>query len=140
MKTIKVLVLIVFVLLLACRDKDDECNKEDIIGKWEVTEMISVESVSYAKDNGYNPVIDFKTDQAVEIKLDVNSCFGSFQLQGNNAIEISDAGCTEICCDSDFSVKFVQMLPQVSSWSFDKNVLQLHVSGWGWFELKQFSD
>ena len=129
-----------FMLILGCKDKDPVCSNEDIFGKWEVTKMISLESIGYTKKDGYNPLIEFKADHTVYIKLDANSCFGNFHLSGNNTIEISDTGCTEICCDSDFSTKFVQMLPEVSSCSFDKGTLKLHVSGWGWYELKCVSD
>ena len=129
-----------FVLILGCKDKDAVCSNKDISGKWEVKEMMSLESVLYAKKNDYNPLIEFKTDGTYIIQLDVNTCCGGYIFDNENRIELTSAGCTKICCDSDFSTKFVQMLPEISSCSFDKSTLKLRISGWGWYELKFVSD
>lgn len=142
---ISVFKLFIFSLLLlfsACNDDDDDCgcNGGTIIGKWEVKEFMSIESVLYTKDTDYNPTIEFKSDGTTNIKLDVNSCFGDYGLREETTINISDAGCTKICCDSDFSKKFIEMLPQVGSYDIEADELKLNVSGWGWIELERMSD
>jgi len=96
----------------------------------------SVESVSYSKDNGFNPLIEFKNDGTYLIKLDVNGCFGDFTLSNGNSISISASGCTKMCCDSQFSQKFIQMLPQVKTFEIEGSNLQLNIPGWGWIELE----
>jgi len=45
-----------------------------------------------------------------------------------------------VCCDSEFSKKFVEMLPLVNSFSTEENILKLFVTEWGWIELKLISD
>uniref|UniRef100_UPI003217B98C META domain-containing protein n=1 Tax=uncultured Draconibacterium sp. TaxID=1573823 RepID=UPI003217B98C len=129
-----------FCFLSSC-DKDDECScSKEIYGKWEAEEFMSVESVLYAKNDDYNPTIEFMHDGTYNLRLDANGCSGSFELEESNSITVSGAGCTEICCDSDFSIKFASTLPQVSTYEIDADELKLNVPGWGWIELERVSD
>jgi heat shock protein HslJ len=121
-------------MLFSCDKSENECSC-DIYQRWEVTEFMSVESVAYPKKNGFNPVIEFKNNGLYSLKLDVNHCSGSFTLTGENNVSISSAGCTKICCDSEFSKKFVTMLTQVNKYSIEGNKMKLNVPGWGWIEL-----
>lgn len=130
------LVVFLFIIFLYSCDKDENGGVGDIYGKWEATAFISIESAGYPKNNNYNPVIEFKNDDRYSLKLDRNSCSGSFTLTGENNINISAAGCTKICCDSKFSQKFIGLLPQVNGYSIEGNKLKLNVSGWGWIEMK----
>ena len=138
MKKYQLIYMMSFLLiafLYSC-DKDENGGAGDIYGKWEATAFISIESAGYPKNNNYNPVIEFKNDGRYSLKLDRNSCSGSFSLKGENNIDIYAAGCTKICCDSKFSQKFIAMLPQVINYSNEGNKLKLNVSGWGWIEMK----
>ena len=100
------------------------------------TNSNSSESVSYPKTNGFNPLIEFKTDGTFLIKLDVNNCFGDFTQNNNGGISLSSPLCTLVCCDSQFSQKFIQMLPQVKTSEIEGSKLKLNVPGWGWIELE----
>jgi heat shock protein HslJ len=114
----------------------DETVNTSIHGKWVATDFMSIESVLYSKKNGFNPEIEFKNDGSYNLKLDMNSCMGNFVLSGSNSISISASGCTKMCCDSEFSNKFVQLLPQVESYQFENNKLKLEIPGWGWINLE----
>lgn len=129
-------VFFVFILMSSCR-KDEANIPDDLYNSWEVENFISIESMSYAKDNNYSPVITFKKDNTFNVKLDVNNCGGSFSVSGNNGIKISALFCTEICCDSDFSTKFVSKLSEVESYSIEGESLILNVRGWGMINLKR---
>lgn len=137
---LKIVLLLLVALIGACNDNNECLCPDDIIGNWEVKEFMSVESVLYAKDNNYNPSIEFLGDGTTNIKLDINACFGSYETGGNSSIVISNSGCTEACCDSDFSLKFMEMLPQVSTYELENDTLKLHVSSWGWIELQIVSE
>jgi heat shock protein HslJ len=138
-KVIYFFIVMIMVFLNAC--KKDECRCDaDIYHTWEVMEFMSVESVYYAKDNNCNPAIEFREDGTLDIHLDMNQCFGEFILSGKDGISISGIACTEICCDSDFSVKFTGMLSLVESYSVEQSKMKLIVPGWGWIELKLVSD
>lgn len=123
------------ILFLSCNKNECNCST-DIYSKWEATDFMSFESVVYAKENGFNPILEFKTDGTLIFKLDKNSGTGTFETSGNNELEIANLGWTDMCCDSDFSEKFVEMLPQVTSYYIEDNVLKLYVSEWGWIDLK----
>ncbi len=91
---------------------------------------------SIAKNNEYNPIIEFYKEGNYTLELDVNGCSGEFKLTGEGEIEITLAGCTKLCCDSDFSKKIQEMLSQVSSYSIERNKLKLNITGWGWINLE----
>ena len=96
---------------------------------------MSIESMYYAKNNNYSPVIDFKTDGTYSIKLDLNYCLGTFSGADKNEITISAPGCTKICCDSPFSQRFSQILGSVKSYELTDGKLKLNFPEWGWIEL-----
>jgi hypothetical protein len=139
MKRSQIILLLMMLLLASCNDKDDTSGTA-LIGTWEIKEFMSLESVLYAKDNAYSPVIQFRSDGTYTLQLDRNGCSGSFEFGADDAISISAAICTEICCDSDFSVKAATMLAQVESYVVKRDDLELHVSSWGWLVLKEVSD
>lgn len=126
---------LIMLMMVSCQ-KDKYDSGEVIYNKWEVIDMMSVESVHYAKNNNYNPLIQFFVNGSVSINLDANNCIGNFALTGEDKIEIMLTGCTEICCDSDFSVKIQEMLSQVKNYSIEQNKLKLNVPGWGWINLE----
>lgn len=130
-----VLILLGIVLVGSCQDEGMAANNE-LYHTWEATGFISLESVAYPKMNNYSPRVTFTKDGKYSLKLDVNSCMGSFEKGENNSIRIQSAGCTRICCDSQFSVKMADMLSKVTSYTIEKNKLQLHVPGWGYVECK----
>jgi heat shock protein HslJ len=129
-----VLILLSALVFFSC-EKSEKEDTSDIYGKWEATELMSIESVGYPKDKGFNPLIEFKNDGTHRIKLDANGCFGDFTLRSSKSISISASGCTEMCCDSQFSGKFIQMLPQVKTFEIEGSNLKLNIPGWGWIEL-----
>ena len=124
-------------IFISCNRTDDVAK--DIYERWEILDMMSVESVLYAKENNYNPQIEFYVNGSVSLKLDANNCIGDFTLTGQGEIKINLVGCTEICCDSDFSKKIQDMLSLVKSYSIEGNKMKLNVPGWGWINLKLYN-
>ncbi len=126
-------------LIVSCSDEDNCDCPTDILGKWEAQVFLSLESRGYSKNADYHPTIEFKEDGTIAVKLDINACFGSFETGEEATINISDSGCTEACCDSEFSQKFMEMLPQVRSYEIDGEALKLYVQEWGWIQLTYLS-
>jgi len=121
------------VILLSCH-KDHDSHINSVLHTWEVKNFMSVESVTYPKIEGNRILIAFNQDGTYQLHLDVNHCLGTFRAGLNSQIEIGSSGCTKICCDSDFSVKLVEMLPQVISYFIDGKKLYLNVPEWGYVE------
>jgi hypothetical protein len=133
---IPTLLLLVLFFFSACND-DETLMREKLYGTWEATTFISVESANYAKKDGYNPVITFKADGNYGLKLDMNSCGGSFRVTNYNQLNIDPPFCTKICCDSDFSQKIATILHEVSLFTFVRGNLRLHIDGWGYIVLEK---
>ncbi len=135
MNRIQYFIIFLFMLIGISCDKKVTGETSDIYGKWEVTDFMSVESVAYPKNKDISPLIDFREDGTFILKTDVNLCLGSFSVSDDYSISVSLAGCTKVCCDSEFSKKLITMLPQVKSFHFEQKKLKLEVPEWGWIEL-----
>lgn len=133
-------VILLLAILFACEKNECNCNNGNIIGIWEATDFFSLESHYYFKNDEFNPRIEFKKDGTLIISLDVNSCFSDFYLSVDLGIKISGVGCTEICCDSEFSEKFAGKLPQVTSYQIEDNILRLNAPDWGFIKLQKISE
>lgn len=126
-----------FVFIFVSCEKDVP-DKNILSGEWIVIEFMSVESVLYPKNDGFNSVIEFRNDGTYQLKLDVNSCNGNYSPSGSgsNGISFSGTGCTEICCDSKFSQKLAELLTQINSFQVENEEMRLEISGWGWIRLE----
>lgn len=137
MKKLKLLFVFLLIPFLSCKNDEIEMDNS-IYNTWEITDFISVESRLYAKDKDYNPLIEILKDGSFNLELDVNHCCGNFEINSNQKIKFSGAGCTKICCDSEFSLKFIQMLSQVEGYELEGNSMKLDVPGWGWIQLELY--
>ena len=131
-----IVILFAAMMLVGSCQEEVVVDGDDIYHSWEATTFVSVESVAYAKNENSPIVLTFKRDGTYELKLDMNSCMGTFEKGEGDSIQISYPGCTKICCDSKFSEKLAGTLSKVSSYSIEENVLQLKVEGWGFVELE----
>jgi heat shock protein HslJ len=138
MKRFQIIFITFLVLALLSCDKKEKDEMKSIYGKWEATDFISLESVAYPKKDGFNPILEFKNDGTYNLQLDFNKCSGDFTLLNNNGISFSSVGCTKMCCDSNFSLKFSQMLPQVKTYHIKRNKLKLEVPDWGCINLELY--
>lgn len=124
-----------FLILVAC-NKDKVSVVEDICHSWEAKSFMSIESVAYPKNENTTILLTFKKDGTYSLKLDINSCGGTFTSGKNSKLEIESPACTEACCDSKFSQKLATMLPDVTTYEIDRSVLKLHIPQWGYIELE----
>lgn len=137
MQNIRTYMLTIFILcsIISCNKNNIEVTNT-IYNRWEIIDFISVESMMYAKDNEFNPGIEFHKNGSYSLQLDVNNCLGNFELSGKEGIVLTAAGCTKMCCDSDFSNKVKEMIHQVEGYSIENNKMKLNIPGWGWINLK----
>lgn len=125
----------VFALLGSCQEEVVVSDK-DLYHTWEATAFISVESMTYTKAKNKPILLAFNKEGSYHLKLDVNSCGGTFDTDKDHRIEMTLPICTEACCDSPFSVKLASMLPEVTSYTIEGKTLKLNVPQWGWIELE----
>ncbi|QHI35834.1 hypothetical protein IMCC3317_11820 [Kordia antarctica] len=112
MKT-TILSILVFTLI-SC----DATTKEFIGTSWKVTELTE-SGKTVGVTNAV--ILTIKSDTEFTLKLDVNNCFGTYTITGNNKIKLSNLGCTEMCCDSDFSMAVSNALYKVSKVNFTED-------------------
>jgi META domain. len=128
----------IFILLFvvcACR-KDGASDVQSLYHSWEAKSFMSVESVAYPKTEGKRVLLTFNPSGNVGLKLEANGCGSSFVISKPGQIKMDPFLCTLICCDSQFSDKLLQMLPQVTSYEIVKNKLRLNVPQWGYIEFE----
>lgn len=87
----------------------DSASKEFIGTSWIVTSLERNGEQVRAVDD---IILTVKEDAKFALKLDVNNCFGTYKLQGDK-IKLKDLLCTEICCDSKFSMDVAAALSEV---------------------------
>ena len=117
MKRIKLQLLL---LALMAGMMTTSCAKKDIYidltsNNWEVIKIKKQGESSYTK-TGESYILSFTSENTYTINLDVNNCFGDYDITSNGNIEIGLMGCTQICCDSEFAQDLAQLLPKMTTY------------------------
>jgi len=112
MKTLKI-IFPILVLLLSCEKED--VNIDIKSNKWVVVKMKSQGEPTFTETRE-SYVLEFTSDTTYKLKLDVNSCFGYYEIINSGNITISLMGCTEVCCDSDFAEDLSQLFPKMTEY------------------------
>lgn len=117
MKRIKMQLLL---LALMAGMMTTSCAKKDIYidltsNNWEVIKIKKQGESSYTK-TGESYILSFTSENTYTINLDVNNCFGDYDITSNGNIEIGLMGCTQICCDSEFAQDLAQLLPKMTTY------------------------
>ena len=112
MKTLKI-IFPILVLLLSCEKED--VNIDIKSNKWVVVKMKSQGEPTFTETRE-SYVLEFTSDTTYQLKLDVNSCFGYYEIINSGNITISLMGCTEVCCDSDFAEDLSQLFPKMTEY------------------------
>jgi len=112
MKTFNI-IFPILILLLSCEKED--VNVDIKSNKWVVVKMKSQGEPAFT-EAGNSYILEFISDTTYTLGLDVNSCFGYYEIINNGNITISLMGCTEVCCDSDFAVDLSQLFPKMTEY------------------------
>ncbi len=96
------------------------CAKKDIYidltaNDWEVVKIKKQGESSYDKANN-SYVLHFTTENTFTINLDVNNCFGEYEITCKGNIIFKAMICTQVCCDSEFAQDLGQLLPKMTSY------------------------
>ena len=96
------------------------CAKKDInidltATTWEVVKIKKQGESSYTKaEESY--VLTFTNEQTYTLNLDVNNCFGDYEIASKGNIDLGHVGCTMICCDSEFAQNLTQLFPKMTKY------------------------
>lgn len=127
----QIFILVIIILILGSCKKENAPADLTLYNTWEVKEFISILSVNYPKDPDNKILLIFQEGGIYQLKLDVNTCSGTFESNVENLINVGFPACTEACCDSQFSSKFATLFPSVTSYSIKGKILDLNVPNWG---------
>lgn len=96
------------------------CAKKDIYidltsSNWEVIKIKKQGESSYTKA-GESYILSFTSENIYAINLDVNNCFGDYEITSNGNIDFGLMGCTLVCCDSEFAQTLSQLFPKMTKY------------------------
>ena len=121
-----VLAIIVGCLLLSCEKQNTEVDL--MAYYWNVTQVKKSTDPAPRLANG-NYIVRFYQDKTYSLQLDVNSCGGTYNIDAPMKLRLSPLACTNMCCDSDIGNVIAEVLPSVSSYSFNGSRLTLKGNG-----------
>ena len=117
MKRIKLqlllLALIAGMITTSCAKKD--INIDLTTTNWEVVKIKKQGASSYTKV-GESYILSFTSENTYAINLDVNNCFGDYEITSNGNIDFGLMGCTQVCYDSEFPQDLAQLLPKMTTY------------------------
>ena len=116
-------IILFFSLLISC--SEDEIDISNIYNTWSVVSIHTVESINPNLQPDKKVTINFKENNKFDIMLEVNNCGGSFNLTAPDGLSVDSLFCTYACCDSEFSMKFINLLRQTRTYKINGSRLTL---------------
>ena len=119
-------ILLTFLILWTCEKEDIDIDITSY--KWEVISIKkSGQIFSDKPENSY--ILEFNSDTTYSLSLDVNHCFGHYEIPNKGKIDFTTAACTKICCDSEFAENLPGLLHNMTDYFVRGDVLTLKGNG-----------
>ncbi|MDX1939423.1 MAG: META domain-containing protein [Saprospiraceae bacterium] len=115
-----------FVLLSASKCNNDGVKLSNT--RWKVIELRQANATSSqlpTKDY----ILEFRDEKSLGIKLDINNCFGGYEVSAPGKISIQPLACTKACCDSEFAMQITATLSKMATFKVKKEALILEGEG-----------
>ncbi|MFK7931934.1 MAG: META domain-containing protein [Saprospiraceae bacterium] len=112
----KLLFFLPLLFLFACNgddpmDVDNTKTPIDItLSDWRVLQVKNGDNVN---DPAASYILKLDSDGMYSLRLDVNTCTGTYEVDLENKRISFDGGCTEACCDSDPALDIAEVLGKV---------------------------
>lgn len=131
-----ILYTMVFLLGLIFSSCQKEENIDFTLHKWKVIKIKKDgdSQFTYAKEDY---IVDFISDSAFTINLDVNSCRGKYELLSVSSLKFTPALCSYACCDSQIAVDIINTFPEMTTYYVEGD--ELKFEGVGKIVLKKYS-
>ena len=133
--------LIILLLTLGIGPLASSCEKKETdidltSWDWKVEKIRKRGNLIYTRtDSTY--ILEFTSDEAYRLDLDVNTCIGLYEIVQNGSIELQAMACTKVCCDSEFAQDLSGLVPQMTSYYIRDN--KLHFEGEGEIILQAYN-
>ena len=125
--------LIILLLMLGIGLLGSSCEKKDVdidltSEDWKVEKIRkSGKLIFTSTDSTY--ILEFTSDEAYRLDLDVNTCIGLYEIAQKGSIEFQAMACTKICCDTEFAMDLSGLFPKMTGYYIRDN--KLHFEGDG---------
>lgn len=103
--------------------------------RWKVLEVRLANATSVQMPTK-DYILEFRADNSIGIKLDVNNCFSQYKISEPNQISMMPLGCTKMCCDSEFAMTLAGTLPLMRTYTIKKKK-RLILQGDGIIQLER---
>ncbi|MEN8139193.1 MAG: META domain-containing protein [Bacteroidota bacterium] len=107
--------ILIGLTFFSCKKEDDKLTTDLIETSWEVLKIKKQGESKYTDaENTY--VMEFTGKTEFELNLDVNTCFGDYELKSDDYINFKSMACTEMCCDSEFAMDLSKILLNITEY------------------------
>lgn len=114
--------IVLFLPFMTGCDKDQSAELAPI--RWKLEGLKEKNNLFYTKADE-NLYLEFGSDSTYQLYLSRNSCGGTYSLSDIDHIAFSKPQCTEACCDTEFSLKFASLVPEMRSFNINADQLML---------------
>ncbi len=114
--------IVLFLPFMTGCDKDQSAELAPI--RWKLEGLKEKNNLFYTKADE-NLYLEFGSDSTYQLYLSRNGCGGTYSVSDIGNIAFSQPNCDDACCDSEFSVKFASLMPEMRSFSFNADQLIL---------------
>jgi heat shock protein HslJ len=121
-----ILIALLSLIMWSCEKENFDIDLKS--SSWKLVKIKNQGDSSYTEASEIY-ILVFSDDETYTLSLDVNTCFGDYEIINNGKINISAMGCTEICCDSEFAENLISLLHQMTR--FDEKGNELIFEGNG---------
>lgn len=116
------------------------CQKIDgpagnVFQTWEVKDFVAIDE-NRSSDDTVSIYFSISEDNTYTLQLEKNTCTGSILNITDKYIVLNAPGCTEICCDNEFAIRFKELIPSISMYKISEDMLRLYVDDWGFIECE----
>lgn len=109
-------------LILSCHKETEPASIEGT--KWKVWSITAPYRV-YILISPTPYLVTFNKDNTYNMRLDVNSCGSTYEVEDENKISIAPIACTQICCDKSFADTLLKILIKVTNYNISQESLEL---------------
>jgi heat shock protein HslJ len=127
-----ILTILVGLIIWSCKKEDIDIDIKS--NNWEVVKIKKQGESTYEKAKE-NYILEFTNDTTFTLNLDVNNCFGNYEIIYSGNIKFKTMISTQICCDTDFAIDLIHLFPKMTEYYGKGN--ELIFEGQGEIILKQ---
>lgn len=114
--------IVLFLPFMTGCDKDP--SAELALTRWKLEGIKEKNNWFYTKADE-NLYLEFGSDSSYQLSLSRNGCGGTYSVTDIDHIAFGQPHCTDACCDSEYSLKFASLVPEMRSFSIHADQLML---------------